>query len=183
MNEWLQQFANPNFMPHGHCYLWRPDILWTHVLSDLSIGISYYLIPIVFGILIYKGKNALPHKEVFALFMAFIFFCGTTHFVNIYVTWYPAYDYQGWLKAVTAFTSVLTVIVLAPKLPQLINLTSIEENYRQLKNDYDKLLGQNDKMNKIYEATLDREQKIIELKREVNALMADLGKKARYDTQ
>ncbi|MBA6363403.1 hypothetical protein H4J42_06575, partial [Colwellia sp. BRX8-8] len=59
MNEWLQQFANPNFMPHGHCYLWRPDILWTHVISDITIGVAYYLITIILGILLYKRKESV----------------------------------------------------------------------------------------------------------------------------
>lgn len=182
MYDWLQQFVNPAFMPHGHCYLWRSDILWTHVLSDAAIGIAYYLIPLVLGILIYKRKSALPHKEVFALFIAFIFFCGTTHFVQIYVTWFPMYEYQGWLKALTAFTSVLTAFVLAPKLPQLIRLSSVEEDYQQNLNELSTLKTQNELMSSIYSVTLNREENIIELKKEVNKLMLELGREAKYST-
>ena len=127
MSDWLKQFANPNFMPHGHCYLWREDILYTHVISDIAIGLSYYIIPIILAVLLIKRQERFPHKDVLALFIAFIFFCGTTHFVNIYVTWYPAYEYQGWLKALTAFTSVLTVLVLVPKLPLLLELPGKEK--------------------------------------------------------
>lgn len=182
MHDWLQQFINPSFMPHGHCYLWRSDILWTHVLSDAAIGIAYYLIPLVLGILIYKRKNALPHKEIFALFIAFIFFCGTTHFVQIYVTWFPMYEYQGWLKALTAFTSVLTAFVLAPKLPQLIRLSSVEEDYQQNLDELNTLKTQNELMSSIYSVTLNREENIIELKKEVNKLMLELGREAKYST-
>lgn len=182
MYDWLQQFVNPAFMPHGHCYLWRSDILWTHVLSDAAIGIAYYLIPLVLGILIYKRKSALPHKEVFALFIAFIFFCGTTHFVQIYVTWFPMYEYQGWLKALTAFTSVLTAFVLAPKLPQLIRLSSVEEDYQQNLDELSTLKTQNELMSSIYSVTLNREENIIELKKEVNKLMLELGREAKYST-
>ncbi|XPF93177.1 hypothetical protein ACM9HF_14250 [Colwellia sp. RE-S-Sl-9] len=182
MHDWLQQFINPSFMPHGHCYLWRSDILWTHVLSDAAIGIAYYLIPLVLAILIYKRKNALPHKELFALFIAFIFFCGTTHFVQIYVTWFPMYEYQGWLKALTAFTSILTAFVLAPKLPQLIRLSSVEEDYQQNLAELKTLKKQNELMSSIYSVTLNREENIIELKKEVNKLMLELGRDARYST-
>lgn len=182
MHDWLQQFINPSFMPHGHCYLWRSDILWTHVLSDAAIGIAYYLIPLVLGILIYKRKSALPHKEIFALFIAFIFFCGTTHFVQIYVTWFPMYEYQGWLKALTAFTSVLTAFVLAPKLPQLIRLSSVEEDYQQNLAELKTLKKQNELMSSIYSVTLNREENIIELKKEVNKLMLELGREAKYST-
>lgn len=181
MNEWLQQFVNPTFMPHGHCYLWRPDILWTHVLADASIGVSYYLIPIVLGILIYKRQGSLPHKDIFALFIAFIFFCGTTHFVQIYVTWYPLYEYQGWLKALTAFTSVLTVLVIAPKLPQLIRLSSIEEDHQRNLTELSQIKEKNEQMNSVFSATLDREENIIELKKEVNELLFELKRENKYE--
>ena len=182
MQDWLQQFVNPAFMPHGHCYLWRADILWTHVISDAAIGISYYLIPVVLGIIIYKRQGKLPHKEIFALFIAFIFFCGTTHFVQIYVTWYPLYEYQGWLKALTAFTSVLTAAVLAPKLPQLIRLTSIEEDYNNNLEELAAVKAKNEQMNSVYSVTLDREENIIKLKQEVNALLLAAGNEKRYET-
>lgn len=35
--EWLPP---ANFMPHGHCYLWPPDVLWLHVGSDTLIAAS-----------------------------------------------------------------------------------------------------------------------------------------------
>jgi HAMP domain-containing protein len=181
MQDWLQQFANPNFMPHGHCYMWRPDILWTHVISDLTIGIAYYLIPTILGILLYKRKETVPYKDLFGLFMAFIFFCGTTHFVAIYVTWYPAYEYQGWLKALTAFTSILTVIVLAPKLKELIRLPGVEVNYQNTLKELEEIKQKNIQMGHIYSVTLDREDRIIELKKEVNALMHELKREPAYE--
>ncbi|MBA6291078.1 hypothetical protein H4J58_13895 [Colwellia sp. MB3u-70] len=181
MNEWLQQFANPNFMPHGHCYLWRPDILWTHVTADITIGVAYYLITLIIGILLYKRKESVPHKDIFALFMAFIFFCGTTHFVAIYVTWYPAYEYQGWIKALTAFTSILTAIVLAPKLPQLIRLPGVEVKYHSAMAELEAIKQKNKQMSSVYSVTLDREDRILELKKEVNALMSELDRAQSYD--
>jgi hypothetical protein len=42
--DWLQP---ANFMPHGHCYLWRPDVLWLHVGSDT---LSNLLAPISNGV-------------------------------------------------------------------------------------------------------------------------------------
>ncbi|MBA6339192.1 hypothetical protein H4J57_18545 [Colwellia sp. BRX8-7] len=168
-------------MPHGHCYLWRPDILWTHVISDITIGVAYYLITIILGILLYKRKESVPYKDIFALFMAFIFFCGTTHFVAIYVTWYPAYEYQGWIKALTAFTSILTAIVLAPRLPDLIQLPGVEIKYHEALKDVEALKHKNAQMSSVYSATLDREERVIELKKEVNALMIELKREHAYD--
>ncbi|MGS2721259.1 hypothetical protein [Paraglaciecola aestuariivivens] len=180
MQEWFEQFANPSFMPHGHCYAWRPDILWTHVISDVVIGLSYYVIPLILGVLLFKRKDTVPYKELFGLFMAFIFFCGTTHFVSIYVTWYAAYEYQGWLKALTAFTSLLTVIVLAPKLQELIKLPEAKENYLKTLKELEVLQEKHQQMSSVYTATLEREERIIELKKEVNDLMVELQRIPTY---
>ncbi|MBA6365008.1 hypothetical protein H4J42_14790 [Colwellia sp. BRX8-8] len=123
----------------------------------------------------------MPYKDIFALFMAFIFFCGTTHFVAIYVTWYPAYEYQGWIKALTAFTSILTAIVLAPKLPDLIQLPGVEIKYHKALKEVEALKHKNAQMSSVYSATLDREERVIELKKEVNSLMVELKREHVYD--
>ena len=33
------------FIPHGHCYLWMPEVLWLHVMSDAIIAVAYFSIP------------------------------------------------------------------------------------------------------------------------------------------
>jgi len=38
-------FTDPDFMPHGMCYLWRPGILSLHVVSDALITLAYFSIP------------------------------------------------------------------------------------------------------------------------------------------
>jgi hypothetical protein len=30
-------FSQQWFMPHGHCYLWKPGLVWLHVGSDTLI--------------------------------------------------------------------------------------------------------------------------------------------------
>ena len=35
-----------NYIPHGVCLLWQPGLLWLHVLSDATIAIAYYTIPL-----------------------------------------------------------------------------------------------------------------------------------------
>jgi PAS domain S-box-containing protein len=129
MFDWLASSINPAFMPHGHCYFWRPDILWTHVVSDLTIAASYYTIPLVLGAFLYKRRESFPYPSILLLFIAFIFLCGTTHLMAIYVTWYPAYEIQGWLKAATAIVSLATALTLIPILPKLLALPGLLEAY------------------------------------------------------
>ena len=40
-------FSSGELSPHGLCLLWRPDLIWLHVISDSIITIAYYSIPLV----------------------------------------------------------------------------------------------------------------------------------------
>ncbi len=180
MRDWLASFSNNDFMPHGHCYLWRPDILWTHVISDLVITVAYYTIPIVLGIFLYRRKKSIPYRGILCFFVAFIFLCGTTHLFRIYVTWFPAYEIESWLKAATAAVSITTALYLIPKLPELIALPGIQQAYEQSQSSLKILQENNEKMSTMYNVSMDREERIIELKQEVNELLKSLNKPERY---
>ena len=41
----VSRLVQADFMPHGYCYLWFPEILWLHVLSDGLIALAYFIIP------------------------------------------------------------------------------------------------------------------------------------------
>lgn len=112
-------FSNSNFMPHGTCYLWQPEILWMHVISDLIIAIAYYSIPLALGIIILK-RRTFPFRWLIGLFAAFIILCGTTHIIGIITQWNPIYRVQGLLKLMTAAVSIATAIVIYPLLPKLL---------------------------------------------------------------
>lgn len=137
MDAALDIFSTENFMPHGHCYLWLPHILWTHVISDGLIGVAYFTIP---AALLYFARKRpdLGLNNVIHLFIAFILMCGLTHFMSIYTIWNPAYFPHGILKALTAIVSVATAIALWPLLPKLIatpTLSQLEEANTNLLNE------------------------------------------------
>ena len=178
--DWLGFLSDPNFMPHGHCYFWRPDILWTHVVSDLVITVAYYAIPMVLGIFLYKRRASIPYSGILALFVAFILLCGTTHLLQIYVTWYPAYEIQGWLKALTAVVSILTALVLAPKLPELIALPGIKQAYQDSEVKLEKAIEKLKQSEHLTHQALNREMRIIELKQEVNDMLVAMGQERKY---
>ena len=46
MNEFLRKLFSSDFMPHGYCYLWKPEIVWLHAASDGAIALSYLFIPL-----------------------------------------------------------------------------------------------------------------------------------------
>ena len=40
MVEFFQKLFVSDFMPHGHCYFWSPDIVWLQVISDALITLA-----------------------------------------------------------------------------------------------------------------------------------------------
>src|ERR1700749_4325044 len=61
---------------------------------------------------------------MFVCFAVFIVACGTTHLLEIWVIWYPAYWLSGIVKAITAMASVPTAILLVRLVPQALQLPS-----------------------------------------------------------
>lgn len=110
------------FMPHGHCYLWKPEILWLHVISDAVIMLSYFAIPIFLTMIIIKSRGKIPFNWLFLLFALFILACGTTHFLEIINVWHSKYMLAGIVKAVTAIVSLATAIALIKLIPTVVKL-------------------------------------------------------------
>ncbi len=115
----LSLFWSDEFMPHGHCFLWRPDLMSLHIASDAIIALSYYSIPFALIYFAFKRPDIL-FRWVAVLFGAFILACGTTHILGIVVIWDPIYWIDGWVKAITAAVSLATAIVVWRIMPQAL---------------------------------------------------------------
>lgn len=112
-----------DFMPHGHCYFWRPEVLWLNVGSDALIALSYYSIPLALFVFV-KRREDIAFKQVFVLFGAFILACGSTHVLEAVTVWHPVYRFEGMLKLVTALVSAVTAVVLWRLMPNALALPS-----------------------------------------------------------
>jgi diguanylate cyclase (GGDEF)-like protein/PAS domain S-box-containing protein len=124
MNNTIQSFfSSEGFMPHGHCYLWQPGVLWLNLISDMLIVVAYYSIPVTLVYFVQKRKD-LAFDWMFICFAVFILACGTTHLMEIWNIWFPTYWLTGGVKAVTAAASVPTAILLARLLPFALALPS-----------------------------------------------------------
>jgi signal transduction histidine kinase len=111
------------FIPHGHCYLWNPELVGLHVVSDALIALAYYSIPLTLVYFVRKRQD-LPFIWVFLLFGCFIIACGTTHLIAIWTLWYPNYWISGLVKLATAFVSLYTALELVPLIPKALALPS-----------------------------------------------------------
>ena len=104
-------------------YLWRPETLALHVVSDAVIAASYFSILIVLSTFAMRRPD-LTYRPIIWLFAAFIVLCGVTHLFAIWTVWNPAYMLEGGLKVMTAVVSLATAIVLWSLLPRALALRS-----------------------------------------------------------
>ena len=119
----LDRFLDGSFMPHGHCFLWRQDLLFMHVVGDLTTAIAYIIIPVILVRLVLARRD-LRFNSLFLLFASFILFCGLTHIVGVINIWHGYYYIEGVAKLATGLISITTAIVLWRLLPVLVALPS-----------------------------------------------------------
>jgi signal transduction histidine kinase len=115
-------FESNGFIPHGHCYLWQPNLVWLHLVSDLLTALSYVSISATLAYLVYRTRKEIPFDWMFLAFGTFIVACGSTHFMAVWTLWHPTYWLAGALKAITAFASVATAAALPALVPQAKSL-------------------------------------------------------------
>ena len=123
MRNLLENLFNSDFMPHGYCYLWKPGLVWLHVLSDTLIALAYFSIPVTLVYFIRKRRD-LPFHWMFVSFGVFILACGATHIMDVWTLWHGTYWLSGAIKVVTAMASVPTAILLVQLIPQMLALPS-----------------------------------------------------------
>lgn len=112
-----------DFMPHGFCYRWAPEVLWLNAIADSAITISYYMIPLALAAFV-KKRPDVPFHWMFFMFGVFIFGCGTTHLMEVWTIWYPAYRLAGIIKAITAVASASTAALLIWLIPKAVAIPS-----------------------------------------------------------
>jgi signal transduction histidine kinase/CheY-like chemotaxis protein len=126
MPDLLSTFFANNFIPHGHCYLWKPGLVWLHLTSDVVTTLAYYLV--AFAIVYFTNQRKdLPAQTVVLLVGFFFIFalCGTTHLMEVVTLWHPIYWVSGLIKAVTGAWSFYTfTFLLIPLIPLALDAPS-----------------------------------------------------------
>ena len=133
MPAWISDLLakSVSFMPHGHCYLWIPALLWLHVASDIVIGVAYLGISLI--LYVFVRRIRLPFSPIFIAFGLFIGLCGLTHFMKVWTVWNPDYVAEGVLKAATALASIATAIGLffvRPQIEAVVHAARLSEERR-----------------------------------------------------
>jgi len=154
----LEWFSGDGFMPHGHCYLWTPELLWTYVISESVIVLAYF--SIAFALLYFVGKRRdLQFNWMFQLFSLFIFACGVTHLLGIWTIWHPDYWLDAGVKAVTAILSLIAAVLLWRLIPHALKLPSskqLEDAVGQLQQEVEQRKATEAELSRLKEASDER---------------------------
>jgi signal transduction histidine kinase len=119
-------FNADTLSPHGICLLWRPELVWLHIVSDAVIGLAYFSIPLALAAFVSKRAD-IEFGWVFWAFAVFILGCGATHFFSIWTLFVPDYGVEGLVKVFTAVVSIAIAIGLWPLLPKALAIPSPEQ--------------------------------------------------------
>lgn len=131
INQILEFISGNGLIPHGYCIKWTPGLLWSYVISDALIMLSYYSIPVTITYFIWHRKD-LKFLRIYLMFSAFILACGTNHLLSIALLWQPFYWLDVGMKAVTAALSITTAILLLRVIPQALRLRTPAELEKEI---------------------------------------------------
>ena len=123
LNELSRLLIENDYLPHGYCISWSRPLVYTYVISDVLIFLSYFSMPVAIGYFAYRRQD-FPYRWLLWMFAIFIMACGTTHLMGAIVLWKPLYGLDAMLKAFTALVSIVTAFMLWPLIPHAMKLPS-----------------------------------------------------------
>ncbi|TWU04475.1 vacuolar protein sorting family 37 protein [Stieleria varia] len=165
-------FDTQGFPPRWRCGSWSDLHGWVHIVSDSLIFGAYIAIPILITYFVFQ-RSDIRFLKIYWLFAGFIFSCGFGHLIEATIFWHPWYRFSGLIKICTAVVSWATVLALIPALPRALELPGLAPLN-------EKLQDKNEELESFARHLTDREDRVIELKKEVNALLEELGRSQKY---
>jgi signal transduction histidine kinase len=207
----LTIFETSKWPPLWQSGEWSAFHGWLYILSDLTIGVSYCMIPLILSYFIYKKKNEnIPFKSIILLFIVFILCCGLTHLIDAAIFWWPAYQLSALVRFITATFSLAAVLALIKIAPGIVELKSpailekmvedrthtlqllnaqyqkeIEQRSnaeQKLKQLYGELEAKSKGLEEAYQKLYEREQNILESDVRIQQLNLNLEKKVEQRT-
>lgn len=193
-----QIFDTSDFPARWQCGRWSDAHGWLHITSDAAIFGAYFAIPFLLVLFIWKRKETdVPFVPIIWLFAAFIFSCGFGHLIEASLFWKPWYRFSGLVKMFTAMVSWATVLALIPILPKALSLPGVKRLNETLESEVrerrkaeldlsDRVteLGQlNEELASFKRLAVGREERMIELKSEVNQLLKEAGRPPAYQLE
>lgn len=118
-------FDTSDFPERWNCGNWSELHGWTHILADIGVGLAYTAIPFSLARFWWLKRDELEFPKILWLFVAFIFSCGSTHFIEAAIFYHPIYRVSAIMKVVTALVSWATVIAIYRAAPKALELPGL----------------------------------------------------------
>ncbi len=125
-------FSTDGFMPRRLCGYWPPGLMWLQIGADLGFWVAYMLIA---GFMLYYSRTrkvTVVFPGLLGLYVAFVFFCGLTHFIDVFMYWWPAYRFKAFVSTAGSLVSLTAALSLFSQVHKLLEVRS-EIEYNQLK--------------------------------------------------
>lgn len=126
------------YLPYGHAYLSRPELVWTHALADGTLALAYFAIPILLYRIARRRRERTLRALVWCL-VGFMIASGVTYLTRAFNLWHTAFWLEATVKVAAAILSIPTVVLLWRSLPEVLSLPS----HRQLRHANESLARAN----------------------------------------
>ena len=109
------------FTPHAVCWAGSPRLIWTMVVANSIIFLSYAS---NCGALLYIARRTfrtMVRDSILIVigFALFIVACGSTHLMDVVTTWIPVFWINAWAIIITAGISAFVAITLIRRAPSI----------------------------------------------------------------
>jgi diguanylate cyclase (GGDEF)-like protein/PAS domain S-box-containing protein len=108
-------FSTSGLLPHGDSFLWRPDLVWLHAISDGVIALFYGFVAIVL-LRFVRRQTDFAHGWLIYAFGAFLLLHSGVHALDIWTLWHPDYGLSGLAKVLAALASLAAALFLSQTL-------------------------------------------------------------------
>ncbi len=104
----------PILMPHAVCWAGSPKLIWTMVVANSVIFLSY--LSLCGTLLFIARRTRRVMARDWGLFMVgfalFIVACGSSHLMEVITTWIPAFWINAWATSIAAVLSAFVAVLL-----------------------------------------------------------------------
>ncbi len=178
--QYFRSLFSSDLIPHGNCFHWIPEVLWIHVAADALLGLSFAAIALSLFYLYFRRRGNVPFAGRLFLLGGFSAACAAVFVFTVFDIWLGIYRFTGLFKILAAVLAFISVFIMIPLLPRLLHLPRTEGMVQDLSRKTVELTRVNDELERFNRVAVGREERILELKDEVNRLCLELGRKPPY---
>jgi signal transduction histidine kinase len=116
--------GDESFLSRAHSYLFNTKLLLLHGGGDLLIGVAFLSISAAFVVAAIRTREEFGFQWVIIAFAVALSMAGVGHLVEFgtITSADPPYWLTGWLKLVTGIASIISIFLLPPLIPKLVQI-------------------------------------------------------------